>query len=97
VARLGGDEFVVVCQDVHNPEAALAVATRIVEAMRELLELAGRQVTRSASIGVALATSHADRVGALLARADQAMYQAKQQGGEVRVHLAGSVATPGYE
>jgi PleD family two-component response regulator len=45
---------------------------------------------------VALATSHADRVEALLARADQAMYQAKQQGDEVRVHLAGSAATPGY-
>ena len=46
---------------------------------------------------MALATSHADRVEALLTRADQAMYQAKQQGGEVRVHLAGSAATPGYE
>ena len=46
MAQLGGDEFVVVCQDVHNPEEAPAVAARIVEAMRKLLELAGRQVTR---------------------------------------------------
>ena len=36
---------VVVCQDVHNPEEALAVAARIVEAMRKLLELAGSAAT----------------------------------------------------
>jgi diguanylate cyclase (GGDEF)-like protein/PAS domain S-box-containing protein len=88
VARLGGDEFVVVCQDVHDADEALAVAARIVEAMRAPLTLAGRQVTPSTSIGVALAAGHTDRVEALLARADQAMYQAKQRGGEVRVQLA---------
>jgi diguanylate cyclase (GGDEF)-like protein/PAS domain S-box-containing protein len=88
VARLGGDEFVVICQDVHGPDEALAVAARIVEAMRAPLTLADRQVTPSASIGVALAAGHDDRVEALLARADQAMYQAKQRGGDVRVQLA---------
>jgi diguanylate cyclase (GGDEF)-like protein/PAS domain S-box-containing protein len=93
VARLGGDEFVVVCE-VHDPDEALAVAARVVQNLQVPLDLGGRQVTPSSSVGVALAASHLDPVEALLARADEAMYQAKQEGGAVRVKLAGSTRLP---
>jgi diguanylate cyclase (GGDEF)-like protein len=80
VARLGGDEFVVLCEDLTGGLGeAEAVARRIAAAVAEPVQLAGREVFVSASIGVALA-GVADGADALLAQADRAMYLAKQRG-----------------
>jgi diguanylate cyclase len=50
VARLGGDEFAVLLEDSDD---ALQVADRIVDALREGLEVAGRPVRTSISVGIA--------------------------------------------
>jgi diguanylate cyclase (GGDEF)-like protein/PAS domain S-box-containing protein len=81
LARFGADEFVVVCEDLDDPEEALAVAERLLEAVSKPCTLAGQAVRRTASIGIAL--SHgADEVGAegLLRDADLAMHRAKLAG-----------------
>ena len=79
VARVGGDEILLVLDGVPD----LAAATRVAEKVRETLGvpvmIAGDAVPVTVSIGVTMAEIH-DDVDGLIARADRAMYQAKQAG-----------------
>jgi len=75
IGRLGGEEFVVVLPETPT-EVALIVAERIRAKVRELDDPARFTV----SIGVATNRPGTDSVDALMARADRAMYQAKEQG-----------------
>jgi diguanylate cyclase (GGDEF)-like protein/excisionase family DNA binding protein len=81
VARLGGDEFGVLLEEVSGTDEALRTARRILTALAEPLEIAGRAVSLHASIGLALdrddATPGADE---MLRDADTAMYRAKANG-----------------
>ena len=79
-ARLGGDEFaVVVPHDDIVPIQALA--DRIVADLGEPYPLPDGQFLRiGASVGIALAPLHAQEPEALLARADMALYAAKEGG-----------------
>jgi len=78
--RFGGDEFVVVCEDEADETRALALADRIAEALAVPCWVAGRQMTLSASIGIAVATDPGVRPQDLLRNADAAMYRAKETG-----------------
>jgi diguanylate cyclase (GGDEF)-like protein len=83
LARIGGDEFVILLEEVTSREGALRVAEQTLEQIRSVNEAGGHPVRISASIGVASAkgSDGAERgPDALLADADQAMYQAKQGG-----------------
>jgi diguanylate cyclase len=75
--RLGGDEFVVLCPGLIDPDAARAVAQRIVEAISAPLALRDGMATISASVGVARAGA-GDTPASLIAAADAAMYRAKR-------------------
>jgi len=80
IARIGGDEFVVLSEDLSNPvDEGLSVARRIASVLESPFRVAGREVFVAASIGVAPANGD-DSAEAALARADQAMYRAKQLG-----------------
>lgn len=98
VARVGGDEFVVLLRSLSpQQEEARAQALAVAEKIRvRLAELYVLQPTPadptiehacSASIGVALFRGVDEAMDSLMKRADQAMYQAKQNGRN-RVHLA---------
>jgi diguanylate cyclase (GGDEF)-like protein len=80
VARLGGDEFAVLLEDVGTERDAVTLAARITDALATPLELAGRRVPVSASVGMAIAEAGSGHVGELLRNADIAMYGAKVQG-----------------
>lgn len=84
IARIGGDEFVAVCEHVDEA-SALAVAHRLLEAIRVPFDAVGARHELSASVGVALGHSDADR---LLANADAATYRAKAAG-RGRIELFG--------
>jgi diguanylate cyclase (GGDEF)-like protein/PAS domain S-box-containing protein len=88
VARIGGDEFVVFARVLDQPDAE-RMAARLVELMSEPFTVGGDEVFSSASVGIALYPEHDDEIDGLIAKADAAMYVAKEQGrARFRVHGA---------
>ena len=88
VARTGGDEFVILLEDPVCVDAA-ATAQRIVDAFREPLQVGGRTLCMSLSIGVARFPVDGTDGETLLRNADTAMYQAKRlQSGSYRLFEA---------
>ncbi|MDD2811757.1 diguanylate cyclase, partial [Rhodoferax sp.] len=81
LARIGGDEFVVVLMDVAGLDESVPMLQRLLHATGTTLNVAGFDVTVSASVGVTF-YPQAQEVDAdqLMRQADQAMYQAKQAG-----------------
>jgi diguanylate cyclase (GGDEF)-like protein len=78
VARLGGDEFIVLCDRLDDPAEAMAVADRVLAALREPFEPPLSEAALTASIGIALGEP-GDGPDVLVGRADQAMYVAKRR------------------
>src|SRR3954454_1480566 len=79
-ARLGGDEFAVLQAGAGQPEAAEALARRLVEALSAPYEVLGHQVVVGASVGVALAPGDGRDPDELLTRADMGRFRAKADG-----------------
>ena len=81
-SRFGGDEFVVLCEDVGDPQGALAFVERIRAGLQGPVDVGGRLVP------VILLDRRGDRrrrrgactAAELLANADAAMYRAKELG-----------------
>jgi diguanylate cyclase (GGDEF)-like protein len=78
LARLGGDEFAVLLDGLPDRGAAVELASRLQDALRRPFALRGVAVELEASVGIALYPEHGTSVGALLQRADVAMYDAKR-------------------
>ena len=78
-ARLGGDEFAVLLEDIAGTEDAVDVAERVLAALRRPVQIAGKDMFVSTSIGIAVDAPGA-RVDQLLRNADLAMYTAKRLG-----------------
>jgi diguanylate cyclase (GGDEF)-like protein/PAS domain S-box-containing protein len=77
VARFGGDEFTVLLERVTTVNEATTVAERLIAALETPFVVAGREVTASTSIGIALATEPGVTATDLLREADAALYRAK--------------------
>ena len=83
VARFGGDEFTVLCEDLEPGLAdrqAIAVAERLIDALREPFLVEGEEQFVSASVGIAISITGLERPEALVRDADAAMYRAKERG-----------------
>jgi diguanylate cyclase (GGDEF)-like protein len=80
VARLGGDEFTVILRNVTDPDAARAVAERIIESVQLPVNIGGRDQYVCASIGVTLFPDDSSSIDELMRNADTAMYRAKHLG-----------------
>jgi diguanylate cyclase len=79
-ARLGGDEFVILVDGPATRAEAIGIGRRAIDAMRPSMRLLGIDVHISPSIGIAFYPRDGVTVDALLARADAAMYSAKERG-----------------
>jgi diguanylate cyclase (GGDEF)-like protein len=79
-ARVGGDEFVVLLDGPLTQAEAVEIGTRAIKVMEPSLRLLGIDVHISASIGIAFYPRDGASVDTLLARADAAMYSAKERG-----------------
>ncbi len=80
VARLGGDEFAILANGIEEPSDATRIADRIHDELCRPIDLDGREVTTSASIGITLSSDGYRRPKDMLRDADTAMYRAKSLG-----------------
>lgn len=83
VARLGGDEFAIVIQRLSRA-GAVRLAQRLLRAIEAPLEIDGRTIGQTMSVGVALSEGSQDPAD-LLKRADRALYAAKAAGRNTHV------------
>lgn len=81
VARVGGDEFVVAAEGLGSATEVARVGEKILDAIREPTHVSGQPVVVRASIGAAVYPSDGGSAMDVLARADEAMYRAKRNGG----------------
>ena len=84
VARLGGDEFALLLPDVGDPLAAAETADCVISSLSEPFSLNGEIVHIAASAGLAMFPTHGEHAEDLLASADLALYQAKNEGRHCR-------------
>lgn len=80
VARLGGDEFVVILTDLPQPDDIDHIAQKVLGVLARPIELVGRDVQVTASIGLALYPRDGDHGDVLMRYADMAMYRVKEHG-----------------
>jgi diguanylate cyclase (GGDEF)-like protein len=81
VSRLGGDEFTIVLDNIASDEDAAKVARRIIADIEKPIDLVGREVFVSASLGISLFPDDGSNAVVLIKNADSAMYHAKALGG----------------
>jgi diguanylate cyclase (GGDEF)-like protein/PAS domain S-box-containing protein len=92
-ARIGGDELLVVLHGVRDMDDAVAIAEKLRSAATQPITTPSGPVSTTLSIGVTLA--HPDETtDALVARADAAMYRAKQSGRNRVVPFSSELAVP---
>jgi len=80
LARLGGDEFVILLPNIKDPHAASSLASRLIAALAQPLNINEHEFYVSASIGITLYPSDGKDADELIKNADIAMYHAKKQG-----------------
>src|SRR4029077_3094730 len=78
-ARLGGDEFVILLGGPVTQAEALEIGKRAILHMEPSMRLVGIDVHISPSIGIAFFPRDGTTVDTLIARADAAMYSAKER------------------
>jgi diguanylate cyclase (GGDEF)-like protein len=82
LVRMGGDEFVVVLVGLESARVALTAADRIVSELGRPVEVDGRTVDVTVSLGLTIHPGGAETADDLLRHADRAMYEAKASGGD---------------
>ena len=80
VARLGGDEFALVFADIPDTKSVAHLAENTLMRLNAPIEINGREVFASGSLGIALYPSDSEEMDALMKFADSAMYHAKEGG-----------------
>jgi diguanylate cyclase (GGDEF)-like protein/PAS domain S-box-containing protein len=79
-ARLGGDEFAILVPDITD-EMLRVLAERLTRRIALVrFQFEGQSLRLTTSLGIALYPDHAENAEDLIARADTAMYQAKEAG-----------------
>jgi len=80
IGRIGGDEFAVIVSPLEQPGDLEALAQRIIEGLRQPLQVEGVDVRATASVGASTFPQDAGTMGELLSNADTALYRAKGKG-----------------
>jgi diguanylate cyclase (GGDEF)-like protein len=80
IARMGGDEFVVLLENPAHLEDVGNVAEKLLDSMRSAILHRGQELQVGFSIGISLYPEDGRTAAELMARADQAMYEAKDAG-----------------
>ena len=82
VSRYGGDEFLYLMTPLHEEKDIAMIAAKILKAIREPCDVRVGEVivnlSLGASIGISVFPKDGDTAAALIKRADEAMYEAKE-------------------
>lgn len=80
VARWGGDEFSVILEGLTEKEGAAVVALRVLKSLSPPLQISGKEIRVTASIGIATFPLDGDDPDTLLRNVEAAMRHAKEHG-----------------
>jgi len=83
VARMGGDEFLLILPEMKQHQDAILTAKRILSALSTPFLLEGNQINITTSIGIVFYPDDGTEVDDLIKKADIAMYNAKEKGGNI--------------
>jgi diguanylate cyclase (GGDEF)-like protein/PAS domain S-box-containing protein len=93
VVRMGGDEFVVVAGDLPDAEAASGIAQRVREKLALPVDLNGREINVTSTVGLSVFPDDGADYLVLLRNADVALYEAKEAGRDTFRRFARSMTT----
>ena len=93
MARIGGDEFSAILPGVSTVEVAHTIAEKFLKTLSLPIIVAGHALSVGVSIGIALCPHNGTEAPILMARADHAMYEAKNGIDKIIHHIAEE--TPG--
>ncbi len=82
LARIGGDEFVIVLENIASQADVVTVAKKVLSLVVQPISLREHQLFLTASIGISLFPQNGEDVSSLMRKADRAMHQAKNKGGD---------------
>ncbi len=80
ITRISGDEFSIVIEETEDSLAAGNFCQRCLDAIAAPMQLSGRNLVPSCSIGIAQYPHDGETLSTLLKAADTALYAAKEQG-----------------
>ena len=80
ISRLAGDEFVVFCELAMLKNSPNQAAEDLVKSLSKGFDTGQGKLHLEVSVGVAIYPDHANSAESLLARADEAMFEAKNRG-----------------
>ena len=80
VARFGGDEFMVLLPGIRDAQDAVLVAHKLIAAISNPIEIEGRPISVTPSIGLAIYPRDGDTPDMVIKHADTAMHVAKSRG-----------------
>lgn len=80
VARLGGDEFAIILPPSPHPIDTNNLALRIIDKISQPVSIDGNTIQIGISIGISIFPDFANDVEKLHSQADEALYQAKENG-----------------
>ena len=80
VSRFGGDEFLILIRGVDGAEHAMAIAQKVLQALRPVYNVFGSEVHSIASVGIVTSEQCSTGAEEIVRNADVAMYEAKRAG-----------------
>lgn len=80
VSRLGGDEFLILLYNDPEELTLVAIANRIIDGLRENIDVEGWELQIGVSIGIAKARDANYNLSKFVSNADVAMYRSKMSG-----------------
>lgn len=82
VARMGGDEFVFLLPAVEREEEAIAVARKVLDAVRRPFSVEQREFVLTACVGISFYPQHGEDPETLIKHADTALFEGKRRSGD---------------
>lgn len=80
LARAGGDEFLILLHNIEDTDYALDISTKILQALKEPLQINEEMLYVSMSIGISIYPFNGANTNILIKYADIAMYHSKETG-----------------